>query len=354
MTPRDGGIAVTKRLAVSAVVALVVTGALVLPALTDTAAEREPLETSAYDTEALAATPIPAVGDVDPYTSPDARGGTVVVDATHSNRFDRPDIEPLVEELTALGYDVRIHDGDRNLYNALTGASAFVVIDPADPFERNEATTVRTFTRNGGHLLLVGEPTRKAVSGGFGGVSVSDRESALTTLAARYDMGLGTAYLTNTGTNGGNHKHVVAAPTAASAVDADRVVLFTAAAVHARGGTVLLRAAEGTREAGSDGSRRYPVAVRNARENVVLVGDSTVLRADRVSVADNEAFAAFLVDFLVSGEPLTDGVVGDPETGSDAATDEPTRTAAPATPSPSPTPTPSDTPTPSPPTDTDS
>jgi hypothetical protein len=338
VTPSERGVAVAKRLAVSAVVALVVVGAVTLPALTDTTAEREPTEAAAYDAEALAATPIPAVGDIEPDTPPEAQGGTVVVDATHSNRFSRSDIEPLVEELAALGYDVRIHDGGRNLYDALVGASAFVVIDPADSFARNEVTTVRTFTRNGGHLLLVGEPTRKAVSGGFGGVSVSSQESALTTLAARYDMALGTRYLTNTETNGGNHKHVVAEPTAASDVDGDRVVLFTAAAVHSRGGTVLLRAADGTREAGTDSSGRYPVAVLKTRENAVLVGDSSVLRADRVTVADNEAFAAFLVDFLVGGEPLTDGTVDGPETGSDAAVDESTRTAEPATPSPSPSP----------------
>ena len=334
MTPRDLGVALTKRLVVSAlVVALVVAAAVALPVLTETPPTREPLDTPEYDARALAATPIPSVGEVDPDATAGEAQGTVVIDATHDNRFSRADLEPLVEELTALGYTVSFHEGDRNLYNALRGASAFVVVDPAESFEPNEVTTIRTFTRNGGHLLLVGEPTRKQVSVGFTGTSVSNQESELATLASRYDLSLGTSYLTNTETNGGNHKHVLATPTEASGIDADRVVLFTAAAVHSRGGTVLLRAAENTHEAGTDGSQQYPVAIYKERENVVLVGDSTFLRPDSVTVAGNEAFTAFLVDFLVSGEPSAEETGTEADDNATGSTDTPSpRSPSPATP----------------------
>jgi hypothetical protein len=78
--------------------------------------------------------------------------------------------------------------------------------------------------------------------------------------------------------------------------------MFTAASVHARGGTVLLRATPNTHESGTDGTAAHPVAVHKERANVVVLGDSSFLRTDRVTVGDNERFAAFLVEFLVSGE----------------------------------------------------
>jgi hypothetical protein len=335
-------------------VALVVVAAAVGAALvTDPPADRQPLDTPAYDASSLAATPIPATGDVDAAVPPGDSGGVVVIDTTHSNRFDRADIAPLVEGLADIGYRVRFYDGDRTLFRALSGASAFVVIDPAEEFARNEFVTVRTFTRQGGHLLMVGEPNRKRVSASLFGTSVTTQESALTTLAARYDMSLGTAYLTNTGTNGGNHKHVVASPPPESGVDADRVVLFTAAAVHARGGTVLLRTAAGTHEAGLDGTDRYPVAIHKERDNVVLVGDSTLLRADRYTVADNEAFVEYLVEFLASGTPRDEGEPGANATATDGETpttpDEPTVTDEAGTDGEADgTPTPTSTPTPTP------
>ena len=148
----------------------------------------------------------------------------------------------------------------------------------------------------------MGEPSRKRVSASLFGTSITEQESALTTLTARYDMSIGTSYLYNTETNGGNYKHVVSEPTDASGLELDRVTMFTAAPVHSRGGTVLLRAARNTHEAGIDSSSRHAVAIHKEQENVLLLGDSSFLRGDRFNVGDNEEFAAYVVEFLISGQ----------------------------------------------------
>jgi hypothetical protein len=228
----------------------------------------------------------------------------------------------MVEELTSIGYGVRFYEGDQTLDQELSNVNAFVVIDPAEEYEPNEITTIKTFTDEGGHLLLVGEPNRKRISGGFFGVSITDQESALTSLAGSYDMSLGTAYLYNLETNGGNYKHVTARPTPESDLELDGVTMYTAAAVHSRGGTVLLRAPDNTHEAGLDGSARFPVAIHKERDNVVLLGDSSFLRDDRFNVGDNEEFVAFLVEFLVSGE-RTDEVDDDDDAEPPAPDDDP-------------------------------
>ena len=316
------GTALAKRLLVSvAVVVVIVAVAFAIPAATDTPETREPLDTPEYDAETLAATPIPAEGEIDADGSLGNRDGVVVIDQSHSNRVDRDDLQPLVEELVSIGYGVRFYEGEQSLGQELSNANAFVVIDPADEFERDEITEIREYTDEGGHLLMVGEPNRKRVSASFFGTSISNQESALTTLAGRYDMSLGTSYLYNLETNGGNYKHVVASPTPESGLDFERVTMFTAAAVHARDGTVLLRSAANTHESGIDGSDRYPVAVYDEDDNAILVGDSTFLADDRFNVGENEQFAAYLVEFLISGEHVNAPPGGaDSETG-DGTTD---------------------------------
>jgi hypothetical protein len=320
MTPRDLGVALAKRLAVTAVVAvLIVAVAFAIPAATNSSTESEPLDTPEYDAEALATTPIPAEGEIEANRSAGNRAGVVVIDESHSNRFDRSDLDPLVQELTSIGYGVRFYDGSQTLDQELSNANAFLVIDPAQEFARDDIDDIREFTEEGGHLLIVGEPSRKRVSASLFGTSISEQESALTTLTARYDMSLGTSYLYNLGTNGGNYKHVVARSTGNSDLDLDQVVMFTAAPVYSRTGTVLLRTTRNTHEAGIDGTSRHAVAIHKEGDNVVLLGDSSFLRADRFNVGDNERFAAFLVEFLVSGERVV-SVSDDEENETDDGT----------------------------------
>jgi hypothetical protein len=323
MTPNELGVALAKRLAVAAVVVvLIIATAFAIPAATDSGAEREPLETPEYEVESLATTPVPAEGEIEADASVGNRAGVVVVDESHSNRVSRADLAPLVRELTQIGYTVRFYDGDQTLDQELSNVNAFLVVDPAQEFDRDEIDNVREFTEEGGHLLMIGEPNRKQISGGFFGVSITEQESALTTLAGRYDMSLGTAYLYNLETNGGNYKYVTARPTPESELELDRVTMFTAAPVYSRGGTVLLRTAQNTHEAGIDSSRRYPVAIHKEAENAVLVGDKSFLQADRFNVGDNEQFIAFLVEFLISGERIPESTLdGDEEEDGDADED---------------------------------
>ncbi|WP_136600935.1 DUF4350 domain-containing protein [Salinigranum halophilum] len=303
MTSESLGAALAKRLAVAAlVVVLIVAAAFAIPAATNTPTDREPLDTPEYDPAEVATTPVPAEGEIEADGSLGNRNGVVVIDDAHSNRFDRADLEPLVRELTSLGYGVRFHDGDQTLDQVLSNSNAYLVIDPGEEYESNEVASVRSYTREGGHLLLVGEPNRKRVSASLFGTSVSNQESALTSLAGRYDMSLGTSYLYNLETNGGNYKHLVARPTPESGLDLDSITMYTAAPVHSRGGTVLLRAAENTHEAGIDGTDRHAVAIHKERDNVILLGDSSFLRADRFNVGDNEQFVAYLVEYLISGD----------------------------------------------------
>jgi hypothetical protein len=304
--------------------------------------ERTSLQNPEYEPDAVVPEPIEATGTVDPDPDPDADDtGTVVIDRGHANRFTRSDIEPLVDALVREGYHVEFYtDGD--LAVALEDADAFLVIDPGSEYLPGDIDDVRQFTGNGGRLVMIGEPDRTAVSASIFGTSIATQESRLTTLASRYGMSVDTQYLYNQEHADGTFKHVLARPTSGELDGVDETTMYTAAAVTARNGSVLLRSAPNTIKSGSDEvTGEYPVAVE--RNNVLLLGDKTFMTGDRYRVADNEQLVAYVAEFMIEGdyeappEAEEDDELGadddsDAPTPSGNATATPTATAAPADP----------------------
>jgi hypothetical protein len=283
--------------------------------------QRTSLQNPEYEPDAVVPDPIEATGTVDPDPAPDADDtGTIVIDRGHANRFTRSDIEPLVDALVREGYHVEFYtDGD--LATALEGADAFLVIDPGTEYLPGDIDDVRQFTGNGGRLVMIGEPDRTAVSASIFGTSIATQESRLTTLASRYGMSVDTQYLYNQENADGTFKHVLAQPTAGELDGVDRTTMYTAAAVTARNGSVLLRSAPNTIKSGSDEvTGEYPVAVE--RNNVLLLGDKTFMQGDRYRVADNEQLIAYLAEFMIEGDyEAPPGVDEDDELGADDDTD---------------------------------
>lgn len=285
-------------LTVAVVVAVAAGGPLLLKD------EQEPatLQNPEYEPDTVVPETIAATGTVN--ANPDSGAddtGTVVIDRGHSNRFSRADIQPLVDALIQEGYSVEFYtDGD--LASALEGADAFLVIDPGSEYLPGDVDDVKQFTDNGGRLVMIGEPDRTAISAGLLGTSIQTQQSRLTTLASGYRMSVDTEYLYNQKNADGTFKHVIARPTGEGGPDGvERTTMYTAAAVNARNGTVLLRSAPNTYKSGSDEvTGEYPVAVQ--RNNVLLLGDKTFMRGDRYRVADNERVVAYVAEFMIEGD----------------------------------------------------
>ena len=287
-----------------------------------------------YQPENVNAEPIPAEGEIRPDDEATTESGTVLIDDAHGNRYARADIQPMVEALTRVGYDVEFYTGGE-LSAELEDAKAFVVIDPASEFRPGDIDDIRRFTGQGGRLLMVGEPDRIAVGGGFFGASIVNQESRLTTLASRYGMSVDTAYLYNQESADANYKWITTRPGENADIEGvERTTMYTAAAVRTNGGRVLLRSAANTQRADSDDAGRYPVAVR--RGDVILLGDKSFMNDGRFRVADNEAFVTYLVEFLASGEREPGTTIPDPDEetdsgGGSAGSAAPESTAAPPT-----------------------
>ncbi|MFB6121964.1 MAG: DUF4350 domain-containing protein [Haloferacaceae archaeon] len=289
------------------VAALVVAAAVVLAiagagaTLEPDAEPSAPPSTAEYAPSEIVPEPIPATGTISPDASAAEGSGTVLIDNGHGNRFSRSDIEPLVDALVRVGYNVEFYTGG-DLAASLRDADAFLVVDPSSEYAPGDVDDVRTFTGRGGRLVMLGEPSRISVSAGLFGTTISARESRLTSLASQYGMSIDTRYLYNQETEDGNYKHVVATSTGRGDLGGvDRTTMYTAAAVTVHRGTTLLETTANTRKSPeSDVSGRFPVAV--TKGNALLVGDKTFLSSGRYNVADNEAFVAYIVEFLVAGD----------------------------------------------------
>ncbi|MFB6156371.1 MAG: DUF4350 domain-containing protein [Haloferacaceae archaeon] len=288
----------------------------------------EPPELAEFQPDRVNSEPLPATGEVRPDRSAVEGSGTVVIDAGHDNRFSRADIQPLVRGLTRVGYDVEFYrQGD--LGAELEDAKAFVVIDPGTEYKSGDVDDIRKFTGQGGHLLVVGEPDRIRIGGGLFGVSIVNRESALTTLTSSYGMSVDTAYLYNQENADTNYKFITTEPGENADIEGvERTTMYTAAAVRIQGGTVLLRSTPNTLKSSTDEETgQHPVAVR--RNEVVLLGDKSFMSSGRYKVADNEAFVAYLVEFLGSSDREPGQEIGGGEGGSEPAGPQSDRSGSP-------------------------
>ena len=312
-----------------AVVVAVVLGAipslLATPSGGTSTTETRELDLSEYDTNEVVATERPAEGDVRLSTG---GSGTVVIDADHANDLTDAQLQPMREALRRAGYSVELHEGG-DLSEALSDAVGYVVVDPGTDFEDDDMAAVRSFTADGGRLLVFAEPTTVEVDSNFRSTSVVEERSEVAALTLPYNLSVRTSYVYNAQRNDGNFKNPLARPAGPADSVGGPVALYTPARVVSLNDNTepLLRAAAGSQSSGRDQVGQFALAARSG--NVVVVGDSTVLDTDRFNVANNEAFLTYLFEFVVSGP---------------RATQTPTPTATP-TATATQTPTPTETPT---------
>lgn len=286
-----------KRLAVTvAIAAVLVLGAAAVPLLDDDPQPTE-VEYPEYDTGEIVAERLPADGEIEP----DGFGvGTVTVDASANNQFDREDISPLIRGFNRAGYDAEINR-DEDLSTALDDTDVFVVIDPISAYDREDVDEIESFVDDGGRLLILGQPNRIAV-GPMGGVAELRTET--TELEAAFNIHFDTRYVYDMERNDGNYRHVITSPGEEVSVDdVEDVTLYTPAEVRSTdSGTPLLVTSPTARTAQSDEQRQHTLAVADG--NVVAIGDATFITEDRYNVGDNDEFLAQVIDALVTDDPL--------------------------------------------------
>lgn len=252
----------------------------------DGGVQSEPLTVESHQPDAILAAEPTETGAVP--VSNAAADRTVVIDQSHNNTR-LSDLDPFVEALVAAGHDVESYTGeDRSLDATLSEADAFVVVAPETPYNRTEIDRVQQFADDGGRVLLVREPRR---AGG--------NETGMTELASTFGLGFRSGYLYDLDTYDVNHRDVYATPATDGPLsdDVERVTIHTGQPVI--GGTPVYVSANTTALSTTRRDRSFSVVAR--QENVVAIGDRSILTDDYVYASDNEVLVGNVIEFLVSG-----------------------------------------------------
>jgi hypothetical protein len=288
--------ATLRAVGVVSVVALVVVGVLWAGTILTTQPPTSSAGEAYPPTSELVPDPAPATGEV---SLGDVDGsGTILIDDAHHNRHTDEDLRPLVNALSGAGYEVVLVTEGDDFERRLADADGYLVFDPKRTHLPGEARAVREFVDSGGHVAIFAEPSRAFFPGGNVNTSPNIERSRVAKLGSHLGVEFGTDYLLNLQRNEGNFKRVVASGTG-PASDVDRAVLPTATTVQASGGTTLLETTGKTRLSAESTSTSHAVAVR--RENVLAVGDASLLQDGTHRIADNEGFVELTARFLVAG-----------------------------------------------------
>jgi len=246
----------------------------------------------------------------------DGDGGAkrVLVDTSHSNQFDRVDVDPLIEALARDGHtvDVGTDSSGSGFDSGYTNGTlqrydALLVVAPTESFAAGEIAGLERFAAGGGRIAVLGETTQ--FSGGSLG-SGSSRPSA-DALAAAFGLRIGseTLYNLDDAANDNNYESIYGVPAGDDPLtEGVERVQFDAASYLVRTGdsdaASLVRAVDGTRRADRGTTGEYDVAARNG--NFVLVADASFVERSELYDAHNERFVGNLLTFLVSGDKPDD------------------------------------------------
>ena len=235
----------------------------------------------------------------------DDRTGTLVVDTIHFNFFLEGELDPLLSQVSRLGYDIDFF-GDRlalqasrdelgraaRMEEALRGADSLFVVSPILEYGASEADVVRRFVDKGGKLLVASDPTRFNLT-----------NSLVTPLGINFESD----FLYNVDIAGANYRNVrfTGSPLHPVTDGLDSVILYTAGSISGQAQPLLMGGPSTLSSRREGGAGLTPmVSVRDGR--VLAIGDSTFMKPPFDQVEGNGAFIARLADFLTTSERTFD------------------------------------------------
>lgn len=251
--------------------------------------------------------------DVDPesgeITIEGGEGGRILVDNRHDNRVSEEDLSPIVDAAFAAGTEVDFAEQDGTSYHArLSRYDGLLIVEPARSFSPAEIKAVRNFTDDGGHVVVLAEPTR--IQSGGGGIFTTGPTSisfGANNLTEAYGVRMGAEQLYNVDEagNDNNFMSVYSTPVGDGPLTegAETIQIDTGgyAVIHAGSDAVpVFVAVDGTKTLASRRSGEYPVVVRSG--NFVFVADASIIDESELYDVDNEAFVGNLLEFLVEGD----------------------------------------------------
>lgn len=224
-------------------------------------------------------------------TEPGSMTGLVVFDDAHINNYSQDEMSVVYGRITAAGGQVKLFGGHEPLATTLRGAKAFVVAINVLAFDNEDALAVEAFVRNGGRLLLIGDPTRVVEA------------NTLNSIAGRFGVLYQGDYIYNIVENDGNYLNVYLRDFEENPLSEGigEVVVRGAGSLRASGDALASGDANtfsSLREVPGD---VVAMALTNDG-NVLALTDFTFLTAPYNTFGDNDRFIDNVVAFLLGGD----------------------------------------------------
>ncbi|MFB6151387.1 MAG: Gldg family protein [Haloarculaceae archaeon] len=260
--------------------------------------------------------------DVDPETGNITFDGSgeskrILIDSQHGNRYDKADLEPVVEALTEAGHTVRFRADSSSSsgfgssgYNAtLQKFDAVMIIQPVDSFSEQQQAGLEAFAEGGGRILVLAEPTQYAGGGALSNPSSISFGATELTESFGVTVGSEMIYNVHDDANDNNFESIYAKPRGSGMLTegVETVTFDSAGYVVLKGDTdaaVRYTAVEGSKTIDSRRTGTFPTVARNG--NMVFVSDSSFIEQSEIYDVDNEVFIGNLLEFLVSGDKPDD------------------------------------------------
>lgn len=224
-------------------------------------------------------------------------GGTLLVDAAHSNSFDKEEVLTLFSRVAERGYDVEfagdfgtMPESERLplLEDKLRQADSFAVILPGASYTRAEINLVERFVEKGGKLLLIADPTRP---------------HDINSLAEQFGLEFQPDYLYNVVEYDLNFQHIFVRNFQPDMLTQglDEITLYTAGSIKTSGTGLAFTDQNTVSSFAESAEPFYPIA-RGEQRNVLAVYDLTFMIPPHNSVVDNDQLISNIVDYLTTSQ----------------------------------------------------
>ncbi|PID86159.1 MAG: hypothetical protein CSB13_04335 [Chloroflexi bacterium] len=272
----------------------------------------KPLPPPTYVPEQIAPVPTPASNTF--VDSPEPGEGLVLLDEAHDNHFSLDDISYLDGRLAARGFEL-LHYTGGDLAHQLRPVNAFITIAPLSEFSTEEIQAITRFVNRGGHVLMVGDPTRYEFivdeEDPFAFILELDTNKIpLNSLANQFGLIFNGDYLYNTIESEGNFRNIILKSSGFSEnalVDGlEKLALYGTHSIQTGPeAEAIITADDNTWSSATDRPGGLVLAAMDKNRRVLALGDVNFLANPYYTVFDNSHFIANIADFLTTPDERT-------------------------------------------------
>lgn len=234
-------------------------------------------------------------------------GGTVLIDAAHSNLFSMSSINSLISAIQVRGGKIEMVTDSFSMEYQLKYASAFVAFSPTLPYGIFEIEALKNFAERGGKILVFTEATNNTIYVDFfsGATTITSDANAANSLLREFDITVNNDYLYNTENSEGNFRNVFFDEFGKSEITfgLSQIALYGTHSLESPSGTILLQGAETNLSSSNDAhDPNQGGAVLSENGNVAAFGDATFLSSPYNTYTDNAKLISNIADFALTGK----------------------------------------------------